>query len=49
MAEHADPAEQIDEQALLDEGRDVKEREADGNAPESAETPARRKFSDTRA
>jgi Mce-associated membrane protein len=49
MAEHADPAEQIDEQALLDEGRDVKEREADGNATESAETPKRRKFSDTRA
>jgi Mce-associated membrane protein len=46
MAEPVDPTEQIDASALPDE---TDGHEADDNATESAETPARRRFSDTRA
>ena len=49
MAEHSDAAEQIDEQTPPDEGTDVDEHDADADLAESAEMPAPRRFSDTRA
>jgi Mce-associated membrane protein len=49
MAEHADTVGQIAETALPDDESDVDAHEADGGATESAETPARQWFSDTRA
>jgi Mce-associated membrane protein len=49
MAEHIDAAEQIDEQTSSDEGTDVDEHDADADLADSAETPAPRRFSDTRA
>ena len=49
MAEHADTAEQIDEQVILGDGSKVDEREADDDVTVSAETRTRQRFSDTRA
>jgi Mce-associated membrane protein len=49
MAEHPDASEQIDEQTARDEGTDIDEYDADADLGEGAETPAPRRFSDTRA
>lgn len=49
MAKHADAAEQVDDQAPVDEESDEHDREADDEATESTETPARPLLSDTRA
>lgn len=48
MAEHADAAEPIDEPTPPDEGIDIEEYEADADLAQSAETPARRRFSHAR-
>lgn len=49
MAEHSDAAEQIDEQTPPDAGTDVDEQDPAADVAEIAETPAPRRFSDTRA